>query len=383
MTALDIRDLGPHERDLVRSVRWLFSYVAFGTEARPMTDWLVYLLRSTKKPIDWNDELLIQPWHRLSEALPRIAKYRASVKDEPFRMEGRVENTAAEMLLRLLNEVAPTPKGMRSPGPFGCLGTVVRFLPACSHDDPTLAAAVVKVARTMAEFPRDYLPEELRPAFRIDLDMPDMWVSMGAEEREAAATEIRDCVHCENPISFVRTKECDHPGQLLGRRFEDIPHEHDAELVNSVCELVAHEGTRQKLTSTVGCFFSSQLKKELESLYAELKLELAGIVDQAFSCEAQGERPDERTVRHSPDFRSLKWGRQHYTFSGSQAAVVRVLYEAWENGASVVGDDTLCEAADHAAPRERLRDVFKDHEAWNTLIVPGNKRGTRRLADPK
>ncbi len=31
----------------------------------------------------------------------------------------------------------------------------------------------------------------------------------------------------------------------------------------------------------------------------------------------------------------------------------------------------------------RLRDEFKDHPAWGTMIVEGDMRGTRRLAEPK
>lgn len=381
-TGLDIKHLGPHEPDFVQSVRWFSSFVTFATEARPMTDWLVHLLRSTKKPVDYNYELRYRPRRRLNEVLPRIARYRASVKGEPFRMERKVESTAAEMLLRLLNEIEHPPKGMGMINPFGFLGIVVPFLPACSQDDPTLASAVVMVARNMAETPRQYV-QGFGPASNMDNIMEDMSYFMEDEEREAVATEIRDCVSRISPASFLRPNLRDEPGQLFGRRVKDIPHEHDAELVDSVCELVAAPQWRQELTSTVGCFFSSELKEELESLHAELNLELAGIVDLAFSCPAQGERPDKRTTGHSTDFRSLTWGGKDYTFTSRQSAVIRVLYEARENGAPVVGDDTLCQSVDHVAPPERLRDVFKGHEAWNNLIVPGNRRGTRRLIDPQ
>lgn len=307
-TGLDIKHLGPHEPDFVQSVRWFSSFVTFATEARPMTDWLVHLLRSTKKPVDWQHELLARPRRRLNEVLPRIAKHRSSVKGEPFRMAGKVASTAAEMLLRLFNEIDPGPKSMSTTDPFGVLCMVVPFLPACSQDDPTLASAVVMVARNMAETPRQYLPEGLRPASDMDYFMEDMSYYMEAEEREAAATEIRDCVSRISPASFLRPNLRDEPGRLFGRRVKDIPHEHDAELVDSVCELVADPWRRQELTSTVGCFFSSELKEELESLHAELNLEIAGIVDLAFSCPAQGERPDKRTTGHSTDFRSLTWG---------------------------------------------------------------------------
>lgn len=82
---------------------------------------------------------------------------------------------------------------------------------------------------------------------------------------------------------------------------------------------------------------------------------------------------------HSPDFRSANWFGQDYSFSGPQAAAVRLLWQAWEDGAPDVGQETLLEAA--GTNGSRLRDVFKDHPAWGSLIVTVS-RGTYRLAEP-
>lgn len=83
-------------------------------------------------------------------------------------------------------------------------------------------------------------------------------------------------------------------------------------------------------------------------------------------------------ARHSPDFRSVHWHGDDYAFSPTQAAVVRVLWEAWEGGVPDVGQVTLLEAA--GSDSERLRSVFTGHPAWAVLIVAGTSKGSYRLA---
>ena len=83
---------------------------------------------------------------------------------------------------------------------------------------------------------------------------------------------------------------------------------------------------------------------------------------------------------HSPDFRSVNWFGEVYSFTETQAAVVRVLWEAWERGTPDIGDRVLRNASGGNA--DRLADIFRDSPTWGTLIVEGRTRGTHRLADP-
>ena len=89
--------------------------------------------------------------------------------------------------------------------------------------------------------------------------------------------------------------------------------------------------------------------------------------------------PSRPAVSHSPDYRSARWHGTDYTFTVKQAAVVRVLWEAWEDGAPEVGCATLLQVAESDA--ERLRDVFQGHPGWGSCIVPGERRGTYRLSE--
>lgn len=85
------------------------------------------------------------------------------------------------------------------------------------------------------------------------------------------------------------------------------------------------------------------------------------------------------SAMHSPDFRSVCWYGQTYTFTPSQAACVKVLCESWERNCPDVGDATLLEAAE--CDTKRLDHLFRDHRAWGAMIVKGRVKGTHRLRE--
>lgn len=116
-----------------------------------------------------------------------------------------------------------------------------------------------------------------------------------------------------------------------------------------------------------------------ETLWIQIKLDLQshGFLDTDSS--------NRELTSHGPDFRSVSWYGTEYSFTGNQAACVKILWEAWEKGLSDVGKDyILCEIESDAS---RLRDVFKQgrelHPAWNTMIMPGKSQGSYRLSSPK
>ena len=85
--------------------------------------------------------------------------------------------------------------------------------------------------------------------------------------------------------------------------------------------------------------------------------------------------------RHSIDYRSvfLKTG-ETYSFTPQQAACIKILWEAYENKTPEIGQGTLLEKLDTTI--KRLKDVFKDHEAWGKIITPGKSKGSFRLKLP-
>lgn len=93
--------------------------------------------------------------------------------------------------------------------------------------------------------------------------------------------------------------------------------------------------------------------------------------------------------RHTEDFASVVWYWQKVPpFTGTQAEIVRILWEAWENGTPDVRQLTILlrigsvSEADDRADRSKIKDIFGDHPAWGTMIGAGDgRRGSLRLMD--
>jgi transcriptional regulator with XRE-family HTH domain len=92
---------------------------------------------------------------------------------------------------------------------------------------------------------------------------------------------------------------------------------------------------------------------------------------------------------HGPDYRSVSWCNEQFSFTRKQAECVRILWEAHRNGAPDVDQRTILgevesSMADDAKPR--LRRLFKSrgklHPAWDRFIVKGAASGTFRLIFP-
>lgn len=95
----------------------------------------------------------------------------------------------------------------------------------------------------------------------------------------------------------------------------------------------------------------------------------------------------DQQARHSPDFRSVFWFGERYSFTGNQAKCVRILWEAWENETPDVSGAFILEELDIQDSSGRLDQVFRNpggkgyHPAWGTMIVPGQTKGTYRLKE--
>lgn len=83
----------------------------------------------------------------------------------------------------------------------------------------------------------------------------------------------------------------------------------------------------------------------------------------AFSCEHE--------------YRVVSWRDQQFRFNPRQAKVIAALDGAFRAKARDLPEETLLSRAGWNG--SRLRDYFKRHAAWETLIVRGERKGTWRL----
>jgi hypothetical protein len=91
-------------------------------------------------------------------------------------------------------------------------------------------------------------------------------------------------------------------------------------------------------------------------------------------------RPPSPRATHSADFRSIDWFGRHYSFTPGQAACMKIMWNAWEQGAPEMAQQRIL--GDAGLDSERLVDLFKGRPAWGTMIVPGATKGAFRLQEP-
>jgi len=87
----------------------------------------------------------------------------------------------------------------------------------------------------------------------------------------------------------------------------------------------------------------------------------------------------------SPDCRAVLWHGVPFKFTATQAAVVKVLWDAWRQGTPDVGVGTLQEMAGFeiripALFRHRRGNQMVPHRALGVMLVPGATKGSWRLA---
>ena len=82
--------------------------------------------------------------------------------------------------------------------------------------------------------------------------------------------------------------------------------------------------------------------------------------------------------RRSLDCRSVLWLDEEFTFTRSQAKCVCFLWDAWEQHTPDIGAQTLLAEIDSSM--SRLRDLFRSHKAFGTMIIAGASKGAYRIA---
>ena len=80
---------------------------------------------------------------------------------------------------------------------------------------------------------------------------------------------------------------------------------------------------------------------------------------------------------HSVDFRSVVWDGIPYALTGTQAAIVAILWAEWQAGTPEVSQAALLEGV--GSLTARVRELFRGSPAWGTLIVSGSRKGTLKL----
>ena len=87
------------------------------------------------------------------------------------------------------------------------------------------------------------------------------------------------------------------------------------------------------------------------------------------------------SFRAGEGYASVYWRGHRFSFTKKQAYIIELLHEQWKMGCPDVRQDTLLDSLGIIGKDARLRQVFRKHDAWGTLIIhaEGSPRGTYRL----
>jgi hypothetical protein len=92
----------------------------------------------------------------------------------------------------------------------------------------------------------------------------------------------------------------------------------------------------------------------------------------------------EQPTDHGEDFTWVKWFGETYRFAfGNQSRSIALLWKDWEKDGLGLHEKTIGESVGSASDSFRLSDTFKDHPAWGSLIVRGDRKGIYRLKKPE
>ena len=88
--------------------------------------------------------------------------------------------------------------------------------------------------------------------------------------------------------------------------------------------------------------------------------------------------PEPQEFVPSPDYRRVDWRGKKFHFSPMQSHVVRLLHEEFQTGRGELGDAWVLERV--GSQGKYLRDLFRRHGAWGTLVIEGENKGTHKLS---
>jgi hypothetical protein len=120
---------------------------------------------------------------------------------------------------------------------------------------------------------------------------------------------------------------------------------------------------------------------QVRDLTAALML-LTDKVDTAVALMLDQHDAAARDEHFSLDFGEVEWHGRRFTFNRNQAAAVSLLWGQRTRGAFAVDERKIGGLIGSANRDFKMRHLFRAHPALGTLIVPGERPRTWRLAGP-
>lgn len=201
-------------------------------------------------------------------------------------------------------------------------------------------------------------------------------------DREAICAAVHDCY-----IDRIRSRAAEYVA-VLDPWVGEVP----VRYANEPDTDEYREAYFRRVYERCGAGDEAEAELEMATHYLDWVLAVQFLTDEheplirecveAVRADLGGPPAEPKSPAHSDDFRSVNWYGTQYTFTSTQAACLKVLWENWERGTSEVGEQTILGDRRVDSPQSRLSHVFEKgkHSAWGRMIVPGSTKGTFRLA---
>ncbi|MDZ4723376.1 MAG: hypothetical protein SGI97_05680 [candidate division Zixibacteria bacterium] len=93
----------------------------------------------------------------------------------------------------------------------------------------------------------------------------------------------------------------------------------------------------------------------------------------------KGVKQEQEIFLYSPDYKSVRIKGQLFTLTYKQAQVIAFLHELWLSGTPSVSVSTVRNKFYSIGSEDRLKRLFRAKEAWDALVIRGERRGSIRL----
>ena len=110
------------------------------------------------------------------------------------------------------------------------------------------------------------------------------------------------------------------------------------------------------------------MEKSMDAFYASLQSPLAASPE------------NQSNFKHSPDYRSVTIpGKEPFILSPTQAAVIKILNEAWENGSPIVGQSYILEEIGVTSPSTDIQSIFKRNKRASLELITSPSKGCYQI----
>ena len=152
----------------------------------------------------------------------------------------------------------------------------------------------------------------------------------------------------------------------------------DKDLKKLDCSVIVRKGF--KLSSKAEVFLDAPIGESFDSETSVQELEKIRTEIYRLDKSLYKTRTPKNYFFPENDYKDVRWARSKFKFSPKQAEIVKILHDAFKERNPEMSQARIIKKLG-VSSKTRVIHYFKNppHPAWDTLIIKGERKGTRRL----